>query len=464
MSAQTKHGIFGLLVAITVSALTLPSGPAEAAVAGVNGVKLLGNADFGRGSHVGGGPVDQASITWDYSPVNGETIVSARVVGLLYLDDGDDGCARIQIFFRDASDNNLSSLTRSFCGPGGNANLSANILLIDENFASPGLHKVVIVTAHKPNLGIGFFFEQDIEAFLAPEISILDTINNGSTDFGNLPHIGGGPWNPYSIELAKSVTRGLGGNVIWGRVIGRLFWDDLFSAGTTRLIVDFKDANGNNLAQRVIDLRGDGGNAGGPDNNAAMTQEFSSPSLFKIRVRVGRLSGGSFVNVSSRTYSFGPQVGTVAGIPENAFAKVGEDMNYGIQWTVPDPASWRSLDIMDVVLFDEEGEILQVRWDEAANSFTQLAGHSEFAGIREWPGIRMVFQSSAVSMFLKDTQVIGSGPTGSSVLLNLHLRFKPQAAGRTFSVLVVARDDEGSVQQEVAGTISVLPSNSPQEQ
>jgi hypothetical protein len=49
-------------------------------------------------------------------------------------------------------------------------------------------------------------------------------------------------------------------------------------------------------------------------------------------------------------------------------------------------------------------------------------------------------------LLLRDTDVIGSGETGPSVVLNLALQFKPGAAGRTFAVEVKAADDSGGVQ------------------
>jgi hypothetical protein len=153
-----------------------------------------------------------------------------------------------------------------------------------------------------------------------------------------------------------------------------------------------------------------------------------------------------------------PHVGTAEGMPESDVTKVGDDFTYGVQWTVPDPANWHSLDIIDVRLIDEEGEILQVRWDEAANTFSQFNPHTKRFSTPAQPGSHTKFHSSAVTLFLQNSEVIGSGPTGPSVLLNLNLRFKKQAAGRTFTVEVRARDDSGGVQGwDVAGAITVLP-------
>ena len=72
------------------------------------------------------------------------------------------------------------------------------------------------------------------------------------------------------------------------------------------------------------------------------------------------------------------------------------------------------------------------------------------------PGSHARFESSDVALLLRGTEVIGSGPTGPSVTLNLALKFKPEAAGRTFAVEMKAADDFGSVQGwDTVGTITV---------
>ena len=61
-------------------------------------------------------------------------------------------------------------------------------------------------------------------------------------------------------------------------------------------------------------------------------------------------------------------------------------------------------------------------------------------------------------MSLEGSQVIGSGPTGPSVLLNPILSFKPQAAGRVLRMDALATDDFGNKQGfDRVGTITVLP-------
>ena len=52
----------------------------------------------------------------------------------------------------------------------------------------------------------------------------------------------------------------------------------------------------------------------------------------------------------------------------------------------------------------------------------------------------------------------GGGPPGRTVTIEYSLSFKPQAAGRTFSVEAFATDDAGNQQGfESVGTLTVLP-------
>jgi hypothetical protein len=154
-----------------------------------------------------------------------------------------------------------------------------------------------------------------------------------------------------------------------------------------------------------------------------------------------------------------PLFGDGEGIPTDAITQAREPMDYGIKWTVPDPKVWRSLNTIDVRLIDEDGQILLVRWDETANTFSLFNPANGKFGAPALPGSKKRFETSAVTLLLENTEVIGSGPTGRSVLLSLKLSFKPQARDRTFQVQTLVTDDSGGDPQgyDTVGTISVLP-------
>ena len=88
---------------------------------------------------------------------------------------------------------------------------------------------------------------------------------------------------------------------------------------------------------------------------------------------------------------------------------------------------------------------LAQRWQET-QLLQAVPSASRPVRVSRPPGSHARFESRDVALLLHDTEVIGTGPTGPSVTLDLALRFKPESAGRTFVVEMKAADDSGSVQ------------------
>ena len=147
-------------------------------------------------------------------------------------------------------------------------------------------------------------------------------------------------------------------------------------------------------------------------------------------------------------------LGTAALTPENSVVSVGEPVELSLTWT--HPVGWRKLDSVDLLIVDDDGEILVVRWHEAENSFSLFnPTASRFVRAGE-AGSSTQFHTSAVTLDLQEST--GGGPPGRTVTIEYSLSFKPQAAGRTFSVEAFATDDAGNQQGfESVGTITVLP-------
>jgi len=152
-------------------------------------------------------------------------------------------------------------------------------------------------------------------------------------------------------------------------------------------------------------------------------------------------------------------VGSAEGIPSEADASVGARIDYGVEWTVPDPEDWHSLNTFDVRLVDPDGEIaLELRFDEATGTISQVNTANGRLLKSDLPGSKVRFEGPDVTLFLEDSAVIGSGPTGPSVLLKLSLSFKARTSMDTFTVEARATDDAGSAQGwDLAGAITVLP-------
>jgi VCBS repeat-containing protein len=147
-------------------------------------------------------------------------------------------------------------------------------------------------------------------------------------------------------------------------------------------------------------------------------------------------------------------IGVTEGVPPNVMARVGERFDYSVQWTHPE--RWRLLDTIEVRITDEEDEGLTVHFDETSNTFSLLEPRSWLRSAA--PGERTQFETPLAVMYLEESEVIGSGPTGPSVLLKLNLSFKAQSAGHLFRVEAFATDDLGTRQGfDPVGTITVLP-------
>ena len=129
--------------------------------------------------------------------------------------------------------------------------------------------------------------------------------------------------------------------------------------------------------------------------------------------------------------------------PTNTTVPAGQHLVYEFTWTVPAPDVWRSLKTMDLRLVDGQGTAIWVRWDESTNTFCILNQQGR-CGPAKLPGSPGVLEAGpTATLYLAESSVQGSGPTGQSVTLRLSLSFKPQAAGRTFKVEVAAVNDLG---------------------
>ena len=423
-------------------ALAAFSNSAWAAVAGINkGIMNNGSSDFGNGGHYLGSPTQPYTVTWDYS-VSGSTLIKTpRIQGYLYIDSlFGGGCARLKVLYQNLSGTTITSQTLQFCGPGFDANNQANQLKVDVSKSDNDIARVRLITG----FGSSSSTIQDTGSatWNEPTVQVdLDTITN----------------NDWKLQLEygdglqifpTEVLTGSGYGSMYASSRGILTASNFMEV--PRVIFDYIDANGVIIDNDVWDV-------------ASGFYPFSSrdnlPNVFKIRVRLGDLNPYiGFTNVVSRTYALGPAVGDAECTTFATIAAVNKAATVGLRWTVPGALSWRSLDAIDLRLIDDAGEILQVRWNEASNEFSLFNPDARQYHEPAAPGSNDRFERPEVAMELSQTQVIGSGPQGSSVVLKVGLRFKPQAAGRVFRVEARARDKSGTAQGWTsAGTVTVLP-------
>ncbi|HYS16460.1 MAG TPA: Calx-beta domain-containing protein [Candidatus Binatia bacterium] len=156
-----------------------------------------------------------------------------------------------------------------------------------------------------------------------------------------------------------------------------------------------------------------------------------------------------------------PRTGTFLLSPTDAAVRVHERLTYAFTWTVPEPRTWHELKALDFRIRKGKDIILWARFDEASNTFALFHEASGTFGRGVAPGSRHSLQTSEATLDMEDTSVVGSGPTGQSVTLNLSLSFKPHAAGRNYIVEVAATDDLGNRDDFVrTGTLTVTAGRS----
>jgi hypothetical protein len=418
-----------------------------------------GVADFGSGNHSFGSPGGNGAVMFDYTSVNGQIVATARVTGTLYWDALASGCARLLIDFRDLNGNVLNTqIVNTQCpAPGFNANSAANQAPVDNSFASSNLHSVLLrtadVTAGTVNITCTTTTTcPPVNAPRTRNFSVL--INNGESDFGGgTGHSGGAPTAAGTVSLTR--TNG----TMSGNVTGTLFWDTLniFQSGVARLRVDFQTIGGANLSSPPpFDLNGSGCCATDAKNQLAVgTAPFSSGSLWRIRLRVGQVVGGSNVNVVEKIIAY-DSTGSFELTPNDVDVAVHEQVLYTFTWTVPEPLNWHDLKSIELRIRDDVETILRLKFDEASNTFRLFNDATGKFGPAFPAGHPNRLQTPEATFYLAGASIVASGPTSPSVTLHLPLSFKPSAAGRTFNVEVRASDDEGNEPNfEQAGTLSV---------
>jgi hypothetical protein len=257
-----------------------------------------------------------------------------------------------------------------------------------------------------------------------------------------------------------------------GGLIGTLYWNGN-GAGSALLEVAFARRDGVAIDTPLRFLL----NAVGGDPNNSLNKRvinlpnfFTNPQLFQIRMRVGVADftpGGLPLFGRSTTVSTFEFTGNVTGdfslSPSYPTVAVGEEQGFLLQWTVHENAVWRDLKTLDFRLRDDRSTALWVHWDEAANTFQLCRDGNGGAGDvvcgRDLPPVSDAsFETQFARLDLTHSSVVGSGPSGRIVTLNLPISFKPSAAGRTFTVELSSNDDLGGQDDFFpAGSVTVQP-------
>ena len=449
------RGRFLWVAAIVALTLTVFTSPAWAVIVQTSLRTInAGRADFGSGSHQFGGPSGNATITYDWSTSTGQLRVTGRVRGTLYVDSAfSSACARLVIRFRDSTNANLAVRQIDKCGPGGDANDAHNHLAVDESFTSVSLDRIVLTAAEIVNGSAVSPVAINITQVTGKTFPV--TINDGTADFGSGGHHFGHPDNPGQITFVRN-----GDGTVTGGVDGILYWDAAFSSGCASMIIDYDNSAGTLLHRSTNEVCGPGGDANNQANEFFISEGFASGSLSEIRIQVEDVDDPTHGVLQG--FNFAGQVGTFEVEPADAVASVNEPIHYSLTWTVPEPRNWHSLEWLELRIVDGSDAILHLRFEEASHLISVFSDTTGSFGKGFPVGSNKRLQTLSATLDLGETTVgpvnsaLGFGPESPTVRLDLALRFKPSAAGKTYRVEVAARDDLGNEDPfTLAGTLTV---------
>ncbi len=159
--------------------------------------------------------------------------------------------------------------------------------------------------------------------------------------------------------------------------------------------------------------------------------------------------------------------------PIQSIVSADDRLDLALEWTVPEGEVWRDLESLDLRLRAGNQTALLIHWDEASNSFEvcerkpkarkskHKGGDEESATEKRCtpalpPGGDTVLETQWARLHLRETTVVGSGPTGRDVTLHFSLSLKPRAMGHTLALDLAAAGDAGTRDEFFeAGSVTV---------
>lgn len=151
-------------------------------------------------------------------------------------------------------------------------------------------------------------------------------------------------------------------------------------------------------------------------------------------------------------------VGAARLDPENATVRKGRAFNLSYLWRVPRGEVWRDIQTLDLRVREHGKVVFWVRWSESDDTFQLIDPRTRQARGSIFPaGSDYVLDTKDVSLDLRDTSSVGSGPTGQEVTLHLALFFEHRGwRDEPFQLDVTATNDAGETQPfAVLGAVAV---------
>jgi len=263
-----------------------------------------------------------------------------------------------------------------------------------------------------------------------------------------------GPPDVRINDISASTLQGVSKNI--------LFTVSLNHPSTTATSVRFATRNGTARAQTLTNI--------GQYQPTSGTLTIPANALSgTIPVKITGFGGGNFfMDLSSPTNGnivdgtgqatitiTTLSIGTFDVSPAEAVVRSDETINYTVTWTVPDGENWHDLNTIEFRLRQGNNLPFWLKWDETTNTFRACGivgkssnGHHEPAPTvnctdGQSPGSFGFLQTEFGVLDLAHTSVLGSGPTGPSVTLNLAIIPGAEARGN-YDVELAASNDLGS--------------------
>jgi hypothetical protein len=102
------------------------------------------------------------------------------------------------------------------------------------------------------------------------------------------------------------------------------------------------------------------------------------------------------------------------------------------------------LHTIDLQLRGDDGSLILIEWNQENETFALLDPQTGKFGTPQALGDTSVLSNHLVSVLLKTSSKLSTGPTSPLVTVTFALQFKQAAAGHHFSVEAAASNDNGT--------------------
>jgi hypothetical protein len=185
--------------------------------------------------------------------------------------------------------------------------------------------------------------------------------------------------------------------------------------------------------------------------NGQFTVSLPTPGTYYLHI----VSNGIDKNYDV-SFGFKNAVGTFVLNPPGTTVTAGDRAKLALDWTVPDGASWHTLQDVQIRLRNFYGTLALIKFHEADKTVSLFNPDTGQFGPAKPMGSDDVLANRYVSILLKTSTVTAAGPNSPTVTLTFDIQFKQGLTGRPVTIEAAASDDFGRVQDfAFAGNLNV---------